>query len=274
MPRRYAKSRARRTNRRRRGGGRRRTRGGAGSFSKRVLAVVRKTREVKIARGSGTRSFSDEIISNADLTNFFPGVRQGTAKNERIGSEITVRKLVLKMWFQFVPDANGTTDPDDGNISARMFCIRQKNCARDSTLINNAAADDPHFQNEKLLVPVAGTANSGGFFAANGFNNIMAPLNRDLFVSKMDKRFDFRNNQLYAGQASNAPVLAPSNFRKMTKVFNYKSGKKFEYMVNTSTEPQAWPWVLTAGYVNTNGTTTTPGRMVLNYTTTMYYTDA
>lgn len=90
----------------------------------------------------------------------------------------------------------------------------------------------------------------------------------------MDKKFNLKSNTLYPGAATNAPVLAPTAFKKLSKTFRWKNGKEFTYASPVAATPIAWPWVLTGGYVNTNGSTPTDGRIRVFWKSVLKYTDA
>ena len=275
-PRKFTKRRNRR--------GRRRSRRGSGGFNKRVLDVVRSTREIKTAQKSGQIKLDDNIrgpdgVNLGDLHAFFPELGQGTTKRERIGAKITALSLKVQFWVQYIPDGNGTTDVDDGNITARMFIIRQKDIGSAINLINNnALIQKPAFEEGKFLEG-SNPNTEVPFASAQLYRNIMNPLNRQLFVSKMDKKFNLKNNTILpvggsAPPQANPPVLAPTNFKKFVTKFKWKSGKIMQYDQPTDIVPVAFPYAFTGGYCNTNGTLTTGGRLSVFFKSILKFTDA
>jgi len=270
-PRKFTKRRNRR--------GRGRSHRGSRGFRRSVLAVVRSTREIKTAQEAGEVKLTTDIkgpdgANAGNLVGFFPKLNQGTNKRERIGAKINAISLKVKFWVQYVPDPNGTTQTDEGNITARMFMFRQKNIGNYANLVdNNALIQGPAFREDELLEG-SWPSTSVGFKSAQLYRNIMNPLNRETFVSKMDKKFNLKNNTLYAGQAANAPILAPSNFKKFTKSFNWKNGKEISYVNSVANIPINFPYVFTGGYVNTNGSIPTGGNLKVFYKSILKYSDA
>ncbi len=274
-PRKFTKRRNRR--------GRGRSRRSSRSFSKRVMAVVRSTREIKTAQRTGEIKLGPDIVgpssTNAgNLHGFFPEIFQDTTRRGRIGAKITALSLKLQFWVQYVPDSNGTTEWEDGNISARMFIIKQKDIMDYYDLINNPTLTAaPSFEEYKLLE--GSFPNTDVPFATSqAYRNIMNPLNRRWFTSKMDKKFNLKNNTILpstpAVPQENPPILAPTNFKKFSSVFKWKAGKIINYDNPASTIPIAFPWVFTGGYCNTNGSLPTGGRLLVFYKSILKYTDA
>jgi len=278
----YARPRKFIKRRHRRGRGRSR-RGGRG-FRRSVLAVVRSTREIKTAQRAGEVKLNDKIagpdaVNPGDLYGFFPEVLQNTTKRGRIGAKITALSLKIKFWVQYIPDGNGTTDPENGNITARMFIIRQKDIGNYLNLINNQIlVQTPAFQEGKLLEGSFPNTEVP-FAAAQLYRNIMNPLNRELFVSKMDKKFNLKNNTIlpaggpYPAQ-TNPPILAPTNFKKFVKTFKWKNGKVMQFDQPADTTPVAFPWAFTGGYCSTNGALAPAGRLMVYFKSILKYTDA
>lgn len=275
----YARKYSRKFSKRHRRGRSRRGSSRNGGFSKRVMAVVRKAGETKIARSEGDFDLGVNItgpdtLSSGDIHKFFPDVSQGTGAEGRIGKQITALSLNVKFWAQFTPNNDGIVQPSQGNVTARIWILKQKNIASDHTMANNnSLTQTPYFRALELLNAPTGNAS---FLAANTYKNIMSPLNRELFTSAMEKKMNLKS-LIYTNTGNSDPVTsiveAPSNFKKWTQNFKWKSGKKFNYMEPSSTQPQAWPWIITGGLVNTNGSVPTSGRIKVFYSATLKYTD-
>ncbi|AXQ66035.1 MAG: coat protein [Cressdnaviricota sp.] len=270
-PRKFTKRRYRR--------GRGRSRRSGSGFRRSVLAVVRSTREIKTSQRAGEVKLTTDIkgpdaISVGNLNGFFPQLFQDTTKRGRIGAKINALSLKVKFWVQYIPDANGTTSTDEGNVTARMFMIRQKNIGNYFNLVNNQAlVQSPAFRESELLEGSAPNTTVP-FMQSNLYRNIMNPLNRALFVSKMDHKFNLKSNTLFNGQNTNTPVLGPTNFKKFSKTFKWKNGKEMTFANAADSIPVAFPWVFTGGYVNTNGSVPTGGRLKVFYKSILKFTDA
>lgn len=270
--RRYRKKRLRRGKR-----GRRKL---SGSFKRAVLGAVRSTREIKVATRSGDLTMYPYIGSNVPLytgtglRRFLPDVRQGVQHSERIGNEINVTKIVLKMWIQYGTASeplNQATNAAEMSMKARLMILKQKNLASEKNI--EATSTGP-FNYTKLL-------QSGAFenVSSSSYRNIMSPINKDYFVSKYDRKRKITNNYLQVTQ----PVIPehdrvlpanPHNFVTFSKTMRFKNGKPLKYINPTDYQPQAWPYFIAAGYAATNGLPTVNGNATLFYDCTMYFTDA
>ena len=88
-----------------------RRRGGA-NLGKRIATVekqLRAGRETKIARLSGEKVLSAGINSSDKLINIMPDILNngditGNDSAGRIGSEIRLKKLVIKSWLRYAPN--------------------------------------------------------------------------------------------------------------------------------------------------------------------------
>lgn len=272
--RRYRKKRGRRH--------RRRSRKLRGGFKRAVIRAVRSTREIKVKTKGGSFDLFGTIgstapgLMGAGLENFLPQVSQGVTHRDRIGNEINVTKLILKMWIQYGTNASPNDQAVDAaqmSMKARVMILKQKNLANSKSIADGFTSP---FQSNKLL-------QSGGFVnvSSNSYRNIMSPINRDHFVSKYDRKRKITNNYYQQISGSALPVhkhvvpANPHNFVTFSKTMRFKNGKPLKYINSSDTMPQAWPYFIAAGYAATNGLPTiNDTNATLMYDCTMYYTDA
>jgi hypothetical protein len=146
---------------------------------------------------------------------------------------------------------------------ARHLILRQKDQMSSVTL---AAAGI--FVDDELL-------ESGAFSQANEFRNIMSPVNRDIFTVKSDRQRKITNAIDTTDPNSDAEAN-PHNFVVFNKTMTFgKMGKKLTYSKESGVvQPVQFPWVMTAGYCNTNGTQAPLSAARIFYDVTAYYTDA
>lgn len=238
------------------------------------LAVVERTlragRETKVARLSGEKNLTNEIVTSS-LINLMPdipnngdlavGTNDGAGRD---GNEIRLKKLKVKSWVQYAPnDVNNRVPRDQANVMCRHFILRQKDQQSSAGLLGAGI-----FVNDELL-------ESGNFNQANEFRNIMSPLNRDIFTAKSDKKRRITN--AIDSTDPNADAEAnPHNFVVFNKTITFgKMGKKLTFSKDSGViQPIQFPWVMCAGYCNTNGTNATGNAARIYYDVTAYYTDA
>ncbi len=224
---------------------------------------LRNGREHKIARHSGEINISNSI-GTANLIEIFPDIPQSTTSAGRIGNEVRVKKITIKSWIQYAPgDVNNRVARDQANVMARWLLIKQKDQQSSRGLTATGI-----FEADQLL-------ESGEFIAANEFRNIMSPINRDMFTVKKDKKLKITNN-VDTSDPNNDADANPYNFKVINKTMRFgKTGKKLTFDKEAGTvQPVQFPWVFTAGYCNTNGTTAVANSARMFYDITCYYTDA
>lgn len=244
---------------------------GAG-LGKRIATVekqLRAGRETKIARVSGEMNLSCAINSSGKLLNLMPDILNngditGNDSAGRQGSEIRLKKIVLKSWLKYAPtDVNNRVPVDEANVMARLMILRQKDQQSAVGLI-----DGTNFVSASLL-------ESGEFSQSNEFRNIMSPINRKLFTVKQDRKLKLTNNVDTTDPNTDANAN-PYNFKVNNKTIRFgKMGKKLTYSATTDTaQPYQFPWVYTGGYCNGNGSQAPFNSALLMYDITAYYTDA
>lgn len=242
------------------------------NLGKRIATVekqLRAGRETKIARVSGELTISSAINSSGKLINLMPDILNngditGNDTAGRIGSEIRLKKLVIKSWLRYAPtDVNNRVPVDEANIMARLMILRQKDQQSSRGLILGT-----NFVSESLL-------ENGEFSQANEFRNIMSPINRKLFTVKQDRKLKLTN--AVDTTDPNSDVEAnPYNFKINNKTIRFgKMGKKLTYSTETDiSQPYQFPWVYTGGYTTCNGSQAPFNSALLMYDITAYYTDA
>ena len=193
-----------------------------------------------------------------------PDIPQSVEEGGRIGQEIRLKRLIIKSWIQYAPDdANNRVPRNEANVMARHFILKQKDQMSSAGLLLAGI-----FVENELL-------ESGAFSQANEFRNIMSPVNRDVFTVRGDRKKRITN----AVDTTDSNVDAdanPGNFIQFNKTLTFgKLGKKLTFSRDAGVlQPVQFPYVMTAGYCNTNGTTAPFSAALMSYDITAYYTDA
>ncbi len=236
----------------------------------RVERVLRAGRETKVARLSGETNVSS-VIGTSQLINLMPeipnngdlavGTNDGSGRD---GNEIRLKRLIVKSWIQYAPgDVNNRVPRDQANVMCRHLIFRQKDQMSSVSLQATGI-----FVGDEFL-------ESGEFNQANEFRNIMSPVNRDIFTVKSDRKRRITNAVDTTDPNSDAEAN-PHNFVVFNKTMTFgKMGKKLTYSKDTGViQPVQFPWVMAAGYCNTNGSLATANNARIFYDVTAYYTDA
>lgn len=240
------------------------------TITKRLAVVernLRAGREVKVARKSGELVLTHTIDSDR-LIHIMPDIPNngdvtGNDGSGRDGNEIRLKKLLIKSWVQYAPaDSNNRVPRDQANVMLRQFILRQKDQMSASGLTGAT------FESGELL-------ESGAFNQGNEFRNIMSPVNRDMFTVKLDRKRRI-TNAIDTADANADADANPYNFVVVNKTMTFgKMGKKLTFSKETDVvQPVQWPWIMTAGYCNTNGSAATALNARIFYDVTAYYTDA
>lgn len=235
-----------------------------------VEKSLRAGRETKIARLSGEANISSTINSTKLITifpeipnngNLTVGVNDASARD---GNEIRLKRLIVKSWVQYAPDdTNNRVPRNEANVMCRHMIIRQKDQMSSQGLIAGT-----NFVENELL-------ESGGFTQANEFRNIMSPINRNVFTVKSDRKRRITNAVDTADANADADAN-PHNFVVFNKTLTFgKMGKKLTFSKDTGVvQPIQFPWIMAAGYCNTNGSAAPFNAAKIFYDVTAYYTDA
>jgi len=107
------------------------------SFAKRVLSVLNKQRELKVGNplGINVTDIRPDITASTRLTNVQPilaQIVQGTGENNRIGNEITLKKIVIRGYFKMTLP---TGSAGASRILIRAAILRQRNVLDAQSLV-------------------------------------------------------------------------------------------------------------------------------------------
>jgi len=252
-------------------------------FEKSVKAIVRDELQEELEEKVAVIGLSDIAVSTPSIPNgdttgstnvvrIFPLISQGDGQyNERLGNEIRLKHLDIKMLMNFNLPELSTNDNENAAVGIRVMILRQK----DQNSALGTAAD---FQGNKLLENGLTSADAGPA-AFNGTTfNLVQKINREQFSVRYDKTFymDATFRQFSSGSTTVSQTFFPPRTRVMSKRLTFgKNGLKLTYGDATSTNPTNFPYVLVVGYASTVSNSTPANNLIrYSYTANAAYTDA
>ncbi len=258
---------------------------GSKSFQKKVKAIVQaelkdELEEKTAVIGSQSTTFSANIANGnvSAVPNFIrllPNILQTNGLkqyNGRVGNEIRLKSLNLKMLLQFAAPATIITN--ESCLGVRVMILKQKDEGSAVGAIGN-------FQGNKLLengeIAVPGPAPFSGETI-----NLFQKINRDQFAVRYDKTF-YVDRPRQESRGAAAPVQnerlyidAPSRPTFINKTLTFgKKGLKLTYGDVNSENPTNFPYICVVGYASTLQATPVSNNLLeYTYTANAKYTDA
>jgi hypothetical protein len=252
-------------------------------FEKSVKAIVRDELQEELEDKVAVIGISDvdldtpsipngNVSASSNVVRIFPLIAQGDGQyNQRVGNEIRLKHLDIKMLMNFNLAQLSTNENEDSAIGVRVMILKQKDQG-------SAVGAIEDFQGNKLLenglVPTsAGPAQ----FDGTTFN-LLQKINREQFSVRYDKTFYM--DAVYRQTTGGATTVSQSFFPPKTKVMSKrltfgKNGLKLTYGDGGSTDPTNFPYVLVMGYASTVSNATPSNNLIrYSYTANASYTDA
>ena len=252
-------------------------------FEKSVKAIVRDELQEELEDKVAVIGISDVAVSTAAIPNgdttgstnivkIFPEIRQGDGQyNNRIGNEIRLKHLDIKMLMNFNLPNLSTNENEDAAVGIRVMILRQK----DQNSALGAAVD---FQGNKLLENGLSAQTAGPAQFDGTTFNLVQKINREQFSVRYDKTFymDAVYRQSSSGATSVSQSFFPPRTRVMSKRLTFgKNGLKLTYGDAASINPTNFPYLLVVGYASTVSNQTPTNQLVrYSYSANAVYTDA
>ena len=250
------------------------------NFAKKVKQVVREELqeelENKVAvigldnESIDTSAIPSGIVSSAsNFIQLLPSIGQGTGQyNERIGNEIRLRSLDIKMLLQYKRMVED--DPlavEDSNVGVRVMILRQKE-NNDFVQFYNQANTDNLLENGAITTP--GPAP----FSGDTFN-LFQKINREQFSVRYDKTFYMDRHQATGSGATIFYQKTPRPTFVSHRLTFGKQGLKLTYGEATDTTPTNFPYLMVIGIASTSGAGVPSDNLInYSYTANANYTDA
>jgi len=201
-----------------------------GAFTSRVLKVINRQRELKIAKKSiSTLAVRSRInVSNGNVVGIFPDIPQGSNEYEREGNRIMLKKLVVNCYYamEFPVVDNYYT-----RVALRHMVVKQKN----SNAYNVTSGVTPFLQNNVL-------ENSEEYTGA--IHDFNTPINANAFTVKkqLKKTISAPVSRIY-GQQNSGGVDKSYKLISYTLTFG-KGGKPLNFRTSGSNQPSDFNYFL------------------------------
>jgi hypothetical protein len=233
------------------------------NFSEKVLSVVNKQRELKVATFAGelpiTGTINDTTVLRVMpeiLQAGNPGSGASTVAQEfyRDGNQVNIKKIVLRWWItQKVP-----ADQARSRVVIRHMILRQRGIS------GGAMTEDPTlFKSNQLLensLPFTGTIPS-----------LQLPINKAEFVARMDKRHYLSSPTINQAQLD-VDADQINSFKMGQKTLTFGKGKMITWGTGGASNSSNFPYFMTLGGATVDGVPV--DNVIYNYTSTVYFHDS
>ncbi len=233
------------------------------SFNKRVLSVINKQRELKVAVLHGELPITG-TIAGPEILQVMPNVPQSgnagaspaSQEFQRDGNSITLKKIKIRGWITQKVPADGART----RYIVRHLILRQRSANASEVLDNNGA----DFQSNLLL------ENAQAF---NGsIPSLQTPVNKSAFVARYDKRHYLSSPTINQAQLD-IDADQTNNFKMIQKTLTFGKGMKLNYGTGGSPTSMNFPYFMTLGAATPDGVPADTG-LTFNYTATAYFFDS
>lgn len=212
------------------------------------------------------------VSGSTNVTRIFPLISQGTGQyNERIGNEIRLKYLDIKMLLNYALAELSTNQNEDSALGVRIMILRQKDQ-------NSAVGIVEDFQGNKLLENGLTALTAGPAQFTGETFNLCQKINREQFSVRYDKVHYLEANfrQASSGSTSVSQSFFPPRTKIISKRLTFgKRGLKLTYGDGVSTDPTNFPYILVLGYASTvSNSVPSNGILRYSYSANATYTDA
>jgi len=238
------------------------------SFNKRVLSVIKKQTEDKMAytSNSGVTLFNSGINSSADCQRIVPNISNGNTDYQRIGDQIRAQSFKLKGYLEMAVDpAISGSSASNRRIGVRMMVVTPKAFGNVAFAENNAS-----FWQGTLLKKGGTTTNFSGVVS-----DLFADINTDAVTVHYNKVTYMTQPVIYG------TLQGMLDISKTVKFFNINikcKNRLLKYDANfdSALTPVNFSPILLIGYVLLDGTSpdTVSTRVGCMYETSFKYEDA
>lgn len=244
------------------------------AFNKKVKEIVREEMkeesEDKVAVTGGTNILIDTsaipngaVGSSTNFVKILPLIEQGIGQyNQRIGNEIRLKNLDIKMLFNY--DQEDIGNLYNASVGVRVMILRQKDQNSQLGIVSD-------FQGNKLMENGAILSPGPAPFAGLTFN-LLQKINREQFSVRYDKVI-YLDAPL---RGSGATRVLPARPKTMSHTLKFgKQGLKLTFGDAASDNPTNFPYIIVMGVASCIGSTVPVGRTIsYSYTANAHYTDS
>lgn len=211
------------------------------SFKKAVQKIIHADVETKQAYHiMAPTNFNSGIDAAGDAIRILPNVAQGTDVSNRIGNQLTARKLTLTGAVSWSPSVGTFGSFANARLGVRLFVIQPRNYSDIAEVLANTATWMP------TLLQKGSTAT--GFTGA--INDLWAPINTEAFIKYYDR-------VIYINGTYQATAVGMSQLLGGTKIFKIPLScrnkvLKYENAIS-SVNPMNYAPVFCIGYAHMDG---------------------
>lgn len=232
------------------------------NFSEKVLQVVNKQRELKVATFSGELPIQGTINQNTVLrvmpevlqAGNVPAASAAAQEFYRDGNQINIKKVVIRYWItQKVP-----ADQAISRVVVRHLILRQKGIS------GGAITRDPTYFREDTLLE-----NARPFIGT--ISDLQTPINKAEFVARMDKRHYLSTPTINQAQLD-VDADQINSFKMGQKTLTFGKGKTITYATGGASNSSNFPYFMTLGATTVDGIPVVG--VQFNYTSTVYFHDS
>lgn len=252
-------------------------------FVKSVQAIVRDELQEELEDKVAVIGLSDidldtsaipngNVSASSNIVRIFPLIQQGDGQyNQRVGNEIRLKYLDIKMLMNFNLPEVSTNVNENCAVGVRVMILRQKDQ-------NSASGAVEDFQGNKILENGLVPATAGPSPFTGTTFNLLQKINREQFSVRYDKTFYM--DATYRQQSGGATPVSQSFFPPRTKVMSKrltfgKNGLKLTYGDGASTDPTNFPYILVMGAASTVSSSVPSNNLIrYSYSANASYTDA
>ena len=167
----------------------------------------------------------------------------GSAYNERVGNEITLKELDIHGFLNYTAIPNVIASPQNIKLAVRVMILRAKDINDQETLFDNMPTG-------ALLRFGQQSSGSGGPIPYNRLPlDSFRDINRDLFSVRYDEVHYMSGDSRLVVTDTTDLALNPSSL----KIFRHKlkfgsTGLKLKYTSSSDTQPNNFPYFMVIGY--------------------------
>lgn len=168
----------------------------------------------------------------------------GSAYNERIGNEITLKEVDIHGFLNSRQDlVNLAANPENVKLAVRVMILRAKEINDQEVLFDNMPTDT-------LIRFGEQSTGFGGPVSYQGLPlDSFRDINRDTFSVKYDKVHYMNGPTLFPGTTNPDVSQIPSALKMFRHKLKFgKRGLKLKYSASTDTQPNNFPYFMVVGY--------------------------
>lgn len=249
-------------------------------FEKSVKAIVRDELQEELEDKVAVIGMTDvdldtaaipngNVAASSNIVRIFPLISQGDSQyNERIGNEIRLKHLDIKMLINYGLANLSTSNNEDTSLGVRVMILRQKDENASTGAVEN-------FQGNKLLENGLASGSPAPFTGATF--NLLQKINREQFSVRYDKVHYIDATYRYSGGGTNVTQsFFPPKSKIISKRLTFgKNGLKLTYGDGASTNPTNFPYLMVIGVASTVSTSVPSNNLLrYSYSANATYTDA